>query len=60
MALACDHAYIPSVSSDTMAETIRKYPKHFTQTSDHDSKPSGTEASEFVLSLLLDRLADAN
>lgn len=32
MALSCRHAYIPSVTSNTMANTIRKVPKQFTVT----------------------------
>ena len=32
MALACSHAYIPALSSDTMEETIQQNPKQFTKT----------------------------
>jgi hypothetical protein len=58
MALACEHAYIPSISSATMAETIRKNLTHFTHTGDDDFGFRGTKASDLALSLILDRFAD--
>jgi hypothetical protein len=30
MALACQHAYLPDISSQSMLEITQKYPKHFT------------------------------
>ena len=30
MALACHHAYLPDIASQSMRETIRHYPRHFT------------------------------
>ena len=30
MALACQHAYLPDISSQSMMDITQKYPKHFT------------------------------
>ena len=56
MALACQHAYIPDISSDSMAKTIAANPNHFTITFDHDSNVEGPKASEMALSLVLSRI----
>ena len=47
MALACQHAYLPDISSQSMMDITQKYPKHFTipfatttttNDDDHDDK----------------------
>eukprot|EP00980_Cylindrotheca_fusiformis_P022285 scaffold9176_cov129-Cylindrotheca_fusiformis.AAC.9 len=60
MALACRHAFIPSISSTTMAQTIRKFSTHFTVTGDNGSEVHGTKATDLALQLILDSLADAS
>jgi hypothetical protein len=54
MALACQHAYCPQVTSDSMLEVIDKNPGHFTVFQDSE----GTKASERALTLLLERLEE--
>ena len=58
MALACHHAYIPGVSSTSMAVIIQNNPGHFTQTGGHGASDmsEGTAATEKALSLLLERI----
>jgi hypothetical protein len=53
MAVACRHAYIPDVSSKSMAETIKARPKHFTQTGGEGADHEGPSASEAALSMIL-------
>lgn len=62
MALACAHAYIPSITSASMEETIRAHQDHFTPTfrrKDEDAGVAveGTSATEAALSLALERIA---
>lgn len=64
MALACQHAYLPDIASDSMSETIAKFPDHFTTTfrneqssieNDENSdskKVQETDASDLALSLI--------
>ena len=68
MALACGHAYLPSVSSESMQETVDWFPDHFTTTffrgtvanSDGDGPSSesegtvveGTDSSDRALSMI--------
>jgi hypothetical protein len=59
MALACLHAYIPHITSDSMLDTIRTHPTKFTLTatlSENDDGDDGTKATEKALSLVLERL----
>lgn len=55
MALACQHAYIPDVSSTSMSEMISKHSDHFTKTCS-DGQEGTVASSEMALSLVLDRL----
>jgi hypothetical protein len=55
MALACLHAYIPSVSSESMAKTLEENPSHFTITEQGDVRE--TLATEAALARVLDRIA---
>jgi hypothetical protein len=57
MAMACEHAYVPEVSSSSMVEVIRSHPDHFTQTCGDGEGQQGTVASETALSLVLGRLS---
>lgn len=60
MAMACKHAFIPSISSKSMADLIRQHPNHFTVTlEDSESEGDGTKASETALDLILDRITSA-
>jgi hypothetical protein len=52
MALACQHAFIPGVSSESMADVIRAHPDQLTVTSDLE----GTRATEKALELALERI----
>lgn len=54
MALACSHAYVPSLHSISMEETIRRNPSKFTKTFQHESDM--TRASEEALKLILSKL----
>jgi hypothetical protein len=68
MALACQHAYIPGISSKSMAETIGKNPTRFTVTTTTTLASSLTDtlippvqegttsATEAALSLVLERI----
>jgi hypothetical protein len=56
MALACNHAYIPEVSSASMAQTIAEYPNHFTQTGGEGAPHSGTAATDAALAAILERV----
>jgi hypothetical protein len=58
MALACNHAYIPEVSSESMAQTIAGNPDHFTQTSGEGAQHSGTAATDAAIAAILERLVD--
>lgn len=57
MALACQHAFIPGISSESMAKIIANNPDHFSQTggSKHEGI-EGTIATEKALSLALKRI----
>ena len=64
MALACQHAYLPDVASESMRETIAEFPDHFTTTfsritdvEDDDSAVSveETDASDLALSMIWTR-----
>jgi len=50
MALACSHSYIPSLSSESMVDTLRKNQSKFTQTFGPDI--SSTAATEVALNLI--------
>jgi hypothetical protein len=58
MALACGHAFIPEVSSTSMADVMAAHPYHFTQTGGEGQGHNimWTSASEVALSLILSRL----
>jgi hydroxymethylpyrimidine pyrophosphatase-like HAD family hydrolase len=55
MAMACKHAYIPEISSQSMKDIIDKYPERFTQTGGGEKELSGTDSSEFALALILEK-----
>lgn len=52
MALACQHAFVPGVSSESMADVIRAHPDQLTLTDDLE----GTRATEKALELALERI----
>jgi hypothetical protein len=54
MAMACSHAFIPSLHSSSMEDTVRKNPSKFTKTFQHESEM--TKASEEALKLILAQL----
>jgi hypothetical protein len=60
MALACSHAYIPEVSSQSMMKVIKENPEHFTQTGGEGTELKGPEASEMALQKALDMIAVRN
>lgn len=53
MALACRHAYIPSVTSDSMAKAIQNHPTRFTTTFDSFNVVAGTASTEAALEAVL-------
>lgn len=60
MALACNHAYIPAISSTSMEEVIASNPTHFSQTGGKDHGGlEATVATEKALALVLQRLSSA-
>ncbi|GKY92597.1 hypothetical protein MPSEU_000229800 [Mayamaea pseudoterrestris] len=56
MALACSHAFIPSISSASMSTTIQAHPTKFTKTFSKDV--DGVLSSEAALALILERLGN--
>jgi hydroxymethylpyrimidine pyrophosphatase-like HAD family hydrolase len=54
MALACQHAYVPSVSSESMAQAIKDNPTKLTVIEGIDGV-EGTSATELALTLILAR-----
>ena len=44
MALACQHAYLPDVASQSMIDTIEEFPDHFTKTF-RENEEEGKESS---------------
>ena len=60
MAMACSHAFIPEVSSKSMADVIEENPDHFTQTGGEGTGHNGPEASEIALQKALDLIAVRN
>jgi len=57
MALACRHAYLPEISSQSMRETVDKFPDRFTITfreNEFDAVKE-TDASDLALSLIWER-----
>ena len=58
MALACRHAYIPEISSRSMADIIQTNPEHFTQTGGEGKQQVGTDATEAALALLMGRITE--
>jgi len=68
MALACGHAYLPDVSSESMRQTVESFPDHFTMTfsgtenedgsppTDLDAVVEGTDASDVALTMLKARI----
>ena len=58
MALACHHAFIPGVSSTSMADVITNNPDQFSQTGEgHHDNIEGTIATEKALSLILAQIS---
>lgn len=58
MAMACLHAYIPTISSKSMADLIHQNQEHFTLTGGEEGGEETTKASELALDLIIGRLAD--
>eukprot|EP00531_Pseudo-nitzschia_arenysensis_P004155 CAMPEP_0116132338 /NCGR_PEP_ID=MMETSP0329-20121206/9491_1 /TAXON_ID=697910 /ORGANISM="Pseudo-nitzschia arenysensis, Strain B593" /LENGTH=477 /DNA_ID=CAMNT_0003626839 /DNA_START=52 /DNA_END=1482 /DNA_ORIENTATION=+ len=56
MALACQHAYLPDISSKSMSATVSKFPDHFTTTFsesyDESMTVKETDASDLALSMI--------
>jgi hydroxymethylpyrimidine pyrophosphatase-like HAD family hydrolase len=52
MAVACNHAYIPEISSESMKKVIERFPKQFTQTGGDGVELSGTDSTEAALLLI--------
>lgn len=66
MALACYHAYIPCITSNTMAQTIKEHSNHFTvtipssQTNNDNDNVDYTISTEMALHLVLQRIKKHN
>lgn len=56
MALACNHAYVPGVSSDSMAAVIKANPAQITATGGPGNDLEGTDATEKALELALESI----
>jgi hypothetical protein len=52
MALACKHAFVPGISSDSMAEVVEKNPDRITATGGSNGI-EGTVATELALDAAL-------
>jgi len=59
MAMAVKHAFIPGISSTSMADIIAKNPQQFSQTGSghYEDTIEGTFATEKALSLILQRVS---
>jgi hypothetical protein len=55
MALACRHAYIPAMASESVAETIMGHPGRFTQTF-RPGKVEMTRATDAALESILEQV----
>jgi len=53
MALACQHAYVPGITSQSMAEIVQKNPNQITVTGKPGTNAEGTFATEDALELVL-------
>jgi hypothetical protein len=53
MALACHHAFLPGISSQSMRRVIDQNPNHMTVTGGMDDLEGGTKASELALNAIL-------
>jgi hypothetical protein len=56
MALACRHAYLPALSSQSMETLVQTRPDHFTPTFSSDGTVSHTKATEAALQLVLNAI----
>jgi hypothetical protein len=57
MASACQHAFIPGISSESMAKVIEDNPEHYSLTGgSHQEGVEGTIATEKSLSMALERI----
>lgn len=57
MALACERAYIPRISSTSMAKAVQDYPNKLLVTGGGSgTSMEGTSATEVALALALERL----
>ena len=56
MALFCHHAYIPSVTSESMQHMISKHPDHFSVSCNSDLGREGVFATEYALQLILEQI----
>jgi len=54
MALACQHAFVPGISSDSMARVIEEHPNQITSTGGPGQDLHGTKATEKALELALE------
>ena len=60
MASVCQHAFLPGISSESMAKVVESDPEHFSQTGgSHHEGIEGTLATERGLSLVLQRIGIA-
>jgi len=57
MALACQHAYVPGITSQSMAEIVQKNPNQITVTGKPATSAEGTVATEAALELVLRNIA---
>jgi len=64
MALACQHAYLPDIASESMRQTVAEFPTHFStcfreKEGDDDGAVAvvGTDASDVALSIIWERLS---
>ena len=64
MALACQHAYLPDIASESMRQTVATFPTHFTtcfsekeEGDDETVVVVGTDASDVALSKIWERIS---
>jgi hypothetical protein len=56
MAFACRHAFVPSITSESMAAAIERHRDRVTVTSTADGTVEGTDATEAALERVLDMI----
>jgi len=58
MAQACRHAFLPSLTSESMVDSVGKNPAHFTVTCNNDTEE--TKATDAAVQAIIDSISTSN